>query len=83
MAEICRVQIWQWRHHGVELSNGRVVDDTLLDRLFAEETGALRDELSDAVWETGRFDEAAALLRDWSLRRDLIGFFPIEAAELL
>lgn len=83
MAEICRVQIWQWRHHGVELSNGCVVDDTLLARLFAEETDALRDELSDAVWETGRFDEAATLLREWSLRPDLIGFFPIEAAELL
>lgn len=83
MAEICRVQIWQWRHHTVDLTNGLVVDDALLDRLFAEETEALRDELSDVAWEAARFDEAAALLRSWSSRPDLIGFFPIEAAALI
>lgn len=83
MAEISRAQIWQWRHHAVELSNGLVVGDALLDRLFAEERAALRDDLGESVWTTGRFDEAADLLRDWSSRDTLIGFFPIEAADAI
>lgn len=83
MAEICRVRIWQWRHHRVELSNGCVVDNALLDRLFTEEMAALRAELSDAIWANGRFDEAASLLHEWSLRPDLLGFFTVEAADLI
>lgn len=80
MAEICRAQIWQWRHHAVELTNGLTVDDTLLDRLFTEERSALRSDLGEVAWAAGRFDEAADMLREWSSRDDLIGFFPIEAA---
>jgi len=80
MAEICRAQIWQWRHHEVELTNGVTVDDALLDRLFAEERTVLRADLGEVAWAAGRFDEAADMLREWSSRDDLIGFFPIEAS---
>lgn len=83
MAEICRARIWQWRRHGVELANGVVVDNPLLDRLFAEERAALRDDLGESVWTAGRFDDATDMLRTWSSRDDLIGFFPIEAAEAI
>lgn len=83
MAEICRAQIWQWRRHAVDLTNGLTVDDALLDRLFAEEQTTLRAELGEAVWNAGRFDAAADMLRDWSSRTDLIGFFPVEAAAVI
>ena len=41
-AEISRTQIWQWRKHGVQLDNGRAVDEALIQTTFAEETEALR-----------------------------------------
>lgn len=81
MAETCRVQIWQWRRHNVELTNGLSVDDALLERLFAEERAALRADLGESAWNAGRFDEAADLLHDWSTRDELIDFFTVEAAD--
>ncbi|MEO0494188.1 MAG: malate synthase A [Actinomycetota bacterium] len=80
MAELCRAQIWQWRHQGVALTNGVVVDDALLDRLFAEELAELRTHLGETAWADGRYDRAAELLRAWSSLDDLIPFFPITAA---
>jgi malate synthase len=52
-AEISRAQLWQWRHLGVALSDGGVMDDELYRRL--------RDELLPDLGESGA---AAALLLD-------------------
>ena len=80
MAELSRSLVWQWRHHAVELTNGVVVDDALLDQLCADETAQLREALGETTWADGRFDRAAALVREWSSRAELVPFFPIEAA---
>ena len=80
MAELSRSLVWQWRRHGVELTNGLVVDDALLDRLFDDETAALRESLGDPAWADGQFEQATTLLRQWSSRPELLPFFPIEAA---
>ncbi|MEM9468191.1 MAG: malate synthase A [Actinomycetota bacterium] len=80
MAELSRSLVWQWRRHGIELTNGLVVDDDLLDRVITDETAQLRDALGETAWADGRFERAAALVRAWSLRPELIPFFPIEAA---
>lgn len=80
MAELCRAQIWQWRNHGVRLTNGLTVNDDLLHRLFDEEVDALRSALGETAWADGRYDRAAELLRAWTSLDDLIPFFPIKAA---
>ena len=80
MAELCRAQIWQWRHQTVRLTNGVVVDDALLDRLFAEELAELRVHLGEPAWADGRYERAAELLRAWSSLDDLIPFFQIAVA---
>ncbi len=46
-AEICRTQLWQWRHHGVRTADGITVDDTLLTRLVDELRGDLIDRLGE------------------------------------
>ncbi|HEY1963152.1 MAG TPA: hypothetical protein VGG69_12085, partial [Rhizomicrobium sp.] len=40
-AEISRTQIWQWRHHGVELDAGKKVDGALISAAIKEETSQL------------------------------------------
>ena len=59
---------------------GVVVDDTLLDRLFAEELSELRVHLGEPAWADGHYERAAELLRAWSSLDDLIPFFPIAVA---
>jgi malate synthase len=80
MAELSRSLVWQWRHHDIVLSNGLVVDDAMLDRLFAEEAAELRAALGETAWADGRFERAVELVREWSSRPELLPFFPIEAA---
>ncbi len=43
-AEISRTQLWQWRRHKAKLSDGRVIDDKLMQELLAVETAKLTDD---------------------------------------
>ncbi|HEX2162406.1 MAG TPA: malate synthase A [Thermoanaerobaculia bacterium] len=40
-AEISRAQLWQWRHHGARLADGRVVDEALYGTIREEELRSL------------------------------------------
>ena len=82
MAEVCRAQLWQWRHHRAVLADGRTVDDTFLRRLIDEETAAHRDEFaSDGV--SRHFGEARELLDALLFTDDFPDFLTIPAYELL
>ncbi|GJM37193.1 MAG: malate synthase [Acidimicrobiales bacterium] len=83
MAEVCRAQLWSWRHHAVEVSDGQILDDELLDQLIDEEFASLRAALAPAQWANGRFDEARTLLRDLVTTDDYPDFLTIPAYELL
>ena len=83
MAEVCRSQLWQWRRHGVEVSDGQVLDADLLDSLIDEELAALRAILDADRWEAGRFDKARDLLRTLVMTDDYPEFLTIPAYDLL
>ncbi len=83
MAEVCRAQLWQWRHHRVEVTDGQVLDETLLDTLIHEECAALRSSAGDETGAPGRYDEACDLLRSLVLDDEYAEFLTIPAYELL
>lgn len=83
MAEVCRAQLWSWRHHGVEVTDGQILDDELLDRLIDEEFASLHATLDPALWASGRYEEARDLLRDLVTTDDYPDFLTIPAYELL
>ena len=47
-AEISRAQLWQWRHHGVTLEDGRPLTPELWDELFDDEAATLGEEIGRA-----------------------------------
>lgn len=69
-AEISRAQLWQWRHHGAELDDGRKVDEALYRRLREEELERLGGP------DEGRLGEAAEILDQLVLSQDFIEFTP-------
>ena len=79
MAEVCRAQLWQWRHHQVQLTNGLLLDGELLERLIAQETELLRTELGDEAWSASRFIEARQLLTTLTTTDDYHEFLTTEA----
>jgi malate synthase len=60
-AEISRAQVWQWRHHGADLADGRRIDTALIRTIVQEELAAMAKEVGDNRFKAGRYHDAAEL----------------------
>src|SRR3954452_1824013 len=78
-AEISRSQIWQWVHHGLELDTGETVTPDLVRRVLDEETGRIRENVGDEVWNAGRPDETREVFERMCLSDELEDFLTIIA----
>lgn len=78
-AEISRVQLWQWLHHGAVLDDGRRVEAALLDAVLADEMATLQQSLGAARWRDGHFAQAIEMYRQWSLAPELADFLTLGA----
>ncbi len=76
-AEIARGQLWQWRHHGATLDDGRPVTAELYRTLRDDELGKLRR------FEGDRFDDARALIDRLVLDAEFVEFLTIPAYALV
>ena len=61
-AEISRTQVWQWLHHGAQLSDGRKVTRELVRETIASVLESLRAQLG-ARYDASKFPQAAQLSR--------------------
>ena len=82
-AEISRTSIWQWIHHQKTLSNGKPVTKPLFRQMLAEELLVIKDELGDARFSGGRFDDAARLMEQITTSDELIDFLTLPGYRLL
>ena len=78
-AEIARAQVWQWRRHGVRLDDGGQVTAARVEEEIARQLSAWRAEVGDNVFATGRYAEAADLLRELVLAEDIPEFLTVPA----
>jgi malate synthase len=82
-AEISRAQLWQWRHHRVELDDGGVVTARLVAGLVEDELRVLRSALGAERFDNGRFGEARRLFEQVVLEDTFTEFLTIPAYESL
>ena len=68
-AEISRSQLWQWRTHRVELSDGRPMSAQLYESVRDEELARLQQAFPDSPWT-----DAAALLDELVLSHEFTEF---------
>ncbi len=61
-AEISRAQLWQWRHHGCRLADGRAVTMELVRGEIATQLGLIRDAEGAAAFAAGHYARAAEIL---------------------
>ncbi|MCS6987497.1 MAG: malate synthase A [Sphingomonadaceae bacterium] len=78
-AEIARAQLWQWRRHGVRLDTGEEVTAALIETEIARQLDVWRHEVGDNFFSTGRYTEAAELLRGLVLAEELPEFLTLPA----
>ncbi len=77
-AEISRSQVWHWVRYGVTLDTGERVTPELVERIIAEETSAIGDEVPAA-----RLDQARALFTRLALDDEFVDFLTVPAYALV
>ena len=82
-AEISRAQVWQWLHHKAILADGRRLTLSLYGRLLEEEMDAIRGEVGDARFETGRFQRAMQLFDEMIRADEFSEFLTLPAYQYL
>jgi malate synthase len=80
-AEISRAQVWQWLRHGARTEDGRTIDEAMLETCLAEEMARIRETVGDQRFGAGRYDEAAAMLRDLVVAEEFVEFLTLPAYE--
>ncbi|MEU9062326.1 malate synthase A [Streptomyces sp. NPDC048430] len=82
-AEISRSQIWQWINADVVFENGEHATADLARKVAAEELDAIRAEVGDEAFESGKWQQAHDLLLTVSLDQDYADFLTLPAYEQL
>jgi malate synthase len=80
-AEISRTQLWQWKTAGVTLDSGERVDAPLINRTIDEQLAALKAQVGDNFFATGKYTEAADVFRTLTLAERLEPFLTVPAYE--
>ncbi|MFH8473431.1 malate synthase A [Streptomyces sp. NPDC018000] len=82
-AEISRSQIWQWINADVVFENGEHATADLARKIAAEELTAIRAEIGDEAFASGKWQQAHDLLLQVSLDQDYTDFLTLPAYEQL
>jgi malate synthase len=78
-AEISRTQVWQWLHHGAQLSDGRKVTKEMVRETIPLELEHIRSEIGAARYGQGKFPLAAQLFEQMMVSDDCSDFLTLEA----
>jgi malate synthase len=81
-AEISRTQVWQWLHHGAQLSDGRKVTSQLVRQTIASVLDSLRSQWGPR-YDTSKFPQAAQLFEQMMLSEELTDFLTLQAYQYL
>ncbi|MFI6058146.1 malate synthase A [Streptomyces sp. NPDC051286] len=82
-AEISRSQIWQWINADVVFENGEHATADLARKVAAEELAAIREEIGEEAFNSGKWQQAHDLLLHVSLDQDYADFLTLPAYEQL
>lgn len=82
-AEISRSQLWQWLHHQVKLSDGRIINQELLEAMLLEEVDQIRQLVGDGPFWNGKFSDAINLMKELIFNNAYVDFLTLHAASQL
>jgi malate synthase len=78
-AEISRAQLWQWRHHGSRLTDGRTVTLDLVRAEIAAQLQRIRKEEGEAAYAAARYARAAEILDELTASPEFEPFLTLVA----
>ncbi len=78
-AEISRSQVWQWKRHHSQLSDGQAITPELVREIADDEMAKIHERLGDELWSKGRFAEARAAFEQVALADEFPAFLTLVA----
>lgn len=78
-AEISRAQLWQWLNNNIEIGESLIFTKNLFDQIVKEECEKIKNEISETVYDTGKFDLAINLFSDM-IKKDIFDEFLTQPA---
>ncbi|EGA71547.1 malate synthase [Vibrio sinaloensis DSM 21326] len=82
-AEISRANIWQWIHHSIALDDGQVFSKSLFHSWLYQELDTIKQEVGDARYAAGRFEQTADLFFELSTADEFANFLTLPSYPLL
>lgn len=82
-AEISRANIWQWIHHGVTLDDSQTFTKELFHSWLYQELDTIKQEVGEARYAAGRFEETADLFYQLSTAEAFAAFLTLPSYGLL
>lgn len=82
-AEISRANIWQWIHHSITLDDGQVFSKSLFHSWLYQELDTIKQEVGDARYAAGRFEQTADLFFELSTADEFANFLTLPSYPLL
>lgn len=82
-AEISRASIWQWIKHGKSLDNGQLITADLFRGMLEQELEVVKQELGEARFDSGAFDQAAKLFEQLTTAEELADFLTLPGYQIL
>ncbi|RMG71183.1 MAG: malate synthase A [Chloroflexi bacterium] len=82
-AEISRSQVWQWLHHQAQLDDGRKVTEALYGQFLEEEMDAIREEVGDERFTSGKYELAMKLFDEMIRSDEFTEFLTLPAYEYI
>jgi malate synthase len=77
-AEICRSQVWQWLRHHTHLDDGRLITESLVHELIADEVGRLNVAAGEGD-AAAHLDRAVALFLTVAMPPEFVEFLTLPA----
>ncbi len=82
-AEISRTQVWQWMHHGKQLSDGRKITGAMIRDTIKSQLENIQHQLGNERFDAGKYPQAAALFEHMMVADDCKEFLTLEAYRFL
>ena len=82
-AEISRTQVWQWMHHGAQLSNGQKISAPMIRDTIKTQLAQIRVNVGDERYEKSKFPQAAQLFELMMVNPECKDFLTLEAYRYL
>ena len=82
-AEISRTQVWQWMHHGAQLSNGQKITAPMIRDTIKSVIEQIQANVGDVGYNKSKFPQAAQLFEQMMINPECKEFLTLEAYRYL